>query len=203
MMRSANRCSSSAIPLLQQGIGPGAGEVGVGLQNMQVRIHGFLLVGVFGAQAQVSQRRPVAGQGLQVAAVRGVVAVLLDAMKQRPRRRQRPRLLRCQVVFRQAVDGEGQRVHLLFGVQRLAPVVHGPVHAAELRVQEVGQQVVESAGCQREVVGLPGGVVGGRERPQDAGVQHRAFRGAGRGVVVVVDFPRKPPNSSSGAWVRQ
>ena len=67
----------------QASIGPRAVEVGVGLQHVQVGVHGFLFVGILGTQAQVAQRLPVAGESLEVAPFfRGVEAVRFDGAVQ-------------------------------------------------------------------------------------------------------------------------
>ena len=65
----------------QVGVGPVAVEVGIGLQHVEVGIHGLFLVGVFVAQPQVFQWRPVATQRFEVSAVFRVKAVLLNAAK--------------------------------------------------------------------------------------------------------------------------
>ena len=76
-------------PLFQQGVRPGLVEVGVGLQEVQVRVHGLVCVDVVGAQGTVRERGEVPGQSFCVTAVLPVMEIPLCSMEQADGRFQR------------------------------------------------------------------------------------------------------------------
>jgi len=65
----------------QPSILPDAEQVGIRLQDMKMRIHGFPLVRIFGGKTQVPYFSPVPGCSFYITAVYLVAGMFLDALK--------------------------------------------------------------------------------------------------------------------------
>ena len=167
-----------------RGSAPRAHERGVGLHHVELGVHRLRRVLVLVAQPHVLEGAPVAGAGLEVAAVDGVGGVLLDEPEQLERLLERLGAARGGVVLGEPVQGEGERVRLLAVRDGAAVAVEHPVDAAVDRVaKRAGEPRVEVVGG-AAVGGLARPPVRGRERPQQAGAEDAAERsrrvGAGR-----------------------
>ena len=114
---------------------PDAIQIRVGLQNVQVVVHGFFFAHVPLAQPRArAGLRPVAVANFDVAAEFFVVRVAFDQFKQFLRALQRRRVAEGAMKFRQRINAERLAVGF-FGIVRHAPgVVQPPERAAVFRV---------------------------------------------------------------------
>ena len=172
--------------LLKRGASPHAVQVGVGLQNVQVGVHGARTVLILVRQAHVAYGSPVVGQGLDVACVPAVESMALERVEQSYGAVERFSVARGTCQLAHAVDGEAYGIRLLLHVERPSLVVHRPVHAAALGVDEVFKHVL--LGTQRSVSILlfAQHPVGRGKGPQDARIEHGTLLGPGVQHVVAV-----------------
>ena len=181
----------------QKGVGPGAEEVGVGLQQVEMGVHAAGLVLVHLAEAHVGQSGPVAEEGLVVAAAALVGRVVLHQPLDADGLGEALGIAGRAVVLAERVDGERLGVDVLAVVQRRAGGRHRPEDAAVERIEEVGAEVVHGVLGHLEVGLLAKDAVGGGERPQDTGVEHRAPRRVRVALPLPPTRPTNPPRSSS------
>jgi len=124
----------TAQPLLR-GVKPQ--QIGIPFEDMQMRVHRFVLVGVLVAQADILQGGPVAGRRLEVAVVLQIERMGLNGFEEPPCLLRRTRVIRRACVFAQSVNGESQRIELLARIGRRAVGTYRPIDSAEFRVDEV------------------------------------------------------------------
>ena len=164
-------------PLAQLLVRPHLIQVGIGLQDVQVGVHGFIGVDVVGRQGHVFQGREIPREGLHVAAVLRIrkvgfyYAVQVDGLFEGTI------VLGGLVQLREAVNGKALRIKLLFGVLPLPFCRYAPVHAAPLVVAEVLQEPVARMHGGHQVLAVAQGLVGGRKGPDEAGIEDDTARG--------------------------
>ena len=181
---------SSSAAFLQR-----AQEVGVRLNDVKVGVLALGVVLVLVGEPHVTDGLPVARASLDVASVDGIPGVALDVLEEVEGDLQRLVVARGSRVLREPVYGETDGVELLLRVQRTSQVVHGPVNATLLAVEEMAEEVVLGARGSLETalaqVLTPGVLLGQhaagcRERPEDAGIQDSTFLGLGMQRTVAV-----------------
>src|SRR5690625_8016198 len=90
------------------------------------------------------------------------------------------------VVSAQRVDGKPLGVHP-FGVGTCSALgVHSPINTAVYRIDKVLNQVLVSSGSRGTIARLIAEAGGFTEKPENARIEHNAFRRIGYGAVVNV-----------------
>lgn len=104
--------------LAQSGIRPHTQQIGVRLDDVQMCVHRLARVVIFGAQAHVGYRRPVAAGCLHIAAAHPVAAVLLYVAEHPLRIIERFGIAsRGTGVLAEPVNGKSYGIELLFSVE--------------------------------------------------------------------------------------
>ena len=145
-------------------------EIGVRLDDMQVRIHRTAAILVLVAQSHVGDRLPVTFQRLNISIVLTVESMVFDVMIQRDGDVECLLVTGGTSILRHTIDGESNGVGLLLGVQRIALVIHTPEDTTLFLVEEVITHVVLSSCGSLQVLRLTDDTIGSRESPQDAGI---------------------------------
>ena len=122
--------------LLKKGILPYAVKACVGLEDMQMRVHGLAFVGIFVAKAHVFDLRPFTGECFEIASADCVKAVFFYRIEHLDRIFESLSVACRAVQLRQSVYSECYRVDLLFCVLRRLVRVQRPVCASEFGVVE-------------------------------------------------------------------
>ncbi len=174
---------------LQTRIRPHPIEIGVRLQDMQMRIHGLVGIDVMRGQGHVFQRREIAGERFDIAAVLRIREMRLDRLKESRRHGQDLRVSRCLIEFAEPIDGKTLGIQLLLDIKRFTCSRNTPIDTAVFRIDKMGQKpILGRNGC-REVLRPAQLTIGRRERPHNAGIQDNAPRGVGQHGPVRKDFP--------------
>ena len=149
---------------------PDAIQIRVGLQNVQVIVHGLLLVHVLVAQARLGAGlRPVAVADLDVAAEFRVVRVALDQFKQFLRAGQRGGRAKGAMKFRQRINVKRLAVDFFGIVHHPAGVVQPPERAAVLRVPKFVHHEIKRAVGHVAINAVRAGRDGRRKTPTESG----------------------------------
>ena len=173
-------------PLRQLRCPPHPVEVGVRLEDVQVRVHGARPVLVLVAQPHIGDGLPVARQRLDVAVVPAVEGVAFDVAVQLLRIVQCLAVAGGTCVFAQSVDGESDGVGLLPAVEHVSLCIQAPEDTALLGIDETVDEIVSGpCGC-LQVFRPVQDPVGGGESPEDAGVEDGSLFGIRHGVAAAV-----------------
>src|SRR5690625_6969 len=103
---------------------------------MQMRVHALALVGVLVAEADVLEQCPVAGEGLLIPAMLGVMGRAIDKLEQVDRALEVTVAAGGEVVLRQGVYRERLGVDMLAVVENVSSCVEHPVDTAVAFVDE-------------------------------------------------------------------
>ena len=122
--------------LLKKGILPYAVKACVGLEDMQMSVHGLAFVGILVAKAHVFDLRPFTGECLEIASTDSVETVFFYRIEHLDRIFESLSVACRAVQLRQSVYRECYRVDLLFSVLRSLVRVQRPVCASEFGVVE-------------------------------------------------------------------
>ena len=150
-------------------------------------IHGLCIVLVLVAQAHVPERPPGPGKGLQIAVPFTVEGVLLDAAVEGYGAFQGLFVPAGAVQFAQSVDGEGDGIDLLLGVERPASGIQAPEGSAVLPVHEAVHNHAGRPPGDGEMLRPAEQPVCGSEGPEYPGVQDAALLRSGHQLPVAVD----------------
>ena len=104
--------------LLQKRVLPYAVKACIGLQDVEVCVHGLAFIGILVAEAHVLDLFPCAGECLEITVLLSVEAVVFDRAEELYSIFERFGVAGRAVEFRQSVDGECDRVDLLLCVER-------------------------------------------------------------------------------------
>ena len=121
-----------------------------------------------------------------------VEGVLLDTIEERQRIVKGLMITRSPGIFRQAVDGKADGIELLAGVQRLSLIVETPIDTAILLVDEVTDEVVLGIGGRLQIAFIFQYTIGGREGPEDAGIEDCSLLRICMQHLLTVDTPVEP-----------
>ena len=168
-------------------------QVGIGLQDVQVGVHGFVGIDVVGAQGHVFQRREIPGQGFHVASVFLVGKEGFHHLVQIDGVLEHFVVPGYLVEFAKAVDCKTLRIQLLLGIQALPCRIHAPVHTAVFVVAEMLQKIVPGMYGRHQVRSFMQCLISRRKRPDDAGVQDDAAGSVVQHGAVRCHFPVKAP----------
>ena len=106
--------------LLQKRVLPYAVKACIGLQDVEVCVHGLAFIGILVAETHVLDLFPCAGECLEITVLLIVEAVVFDRAEELYSIFERFGVAGRAVEFRQSVDGEGDCVDLLLCVERSA-----------------------------------------------------------------------------------
>ncbi|MNN78407.1 hypothetical protein D3C81_1949600 [compost metagenome] len=109
---------------------------------MQMSIHGFLLVHVLGAEAQIIRHLPFTRKGFNITFINRIIAVFLYNMEQVNRLLQGIGASGGVMKFGQRIDGKSQAVDLFFWLGRSPMLIHHPEQSAVFCICEILGQVV-------------------------------------------------------------
>ena len=170
---------------------PDPQQAGTGFEQVQVRIHAKIGIGILLAQAHIFQRPPILRQGLGISVPCSIPDVLFERSEQCGGFVQRRRVTRCPRIFAQAVNRESDRVTLFFAANRPAVGCDLPIDPAVERVDQPGNKQVPDLTGRIQVLGAPGRPVSRRKGPQHPRDQDSALSGLGMYVSATVDTPRE------------
>ena len=163
-------------PFLQPFISAYPVEIRIWLNDMEMRVHGLVLIRVFLAQPHVGYRLPVSGHCLEIAVLYIVKTIFFNVIEKSERVVLRLFVPGRACIFAQSVDGESESVNLLFSVERPALAVQAPENSAVFLVIEAVDDFAFCAGCSLDIFFLAEHPESRRKRPQDACVEDGSFR---------------------------
>ena len=170
---------------------PDPQQVRVRFEQVQVRIHAEVGVGILLAQTHVFQRLPVPGQCFDVSALHCIPDMLLKRSEQSGGFVQRLRITRRPDIFAQSVNCETDSIALFLAADRTSVGSYLPVDPTMYRVdQPESQKLPELAGCV-QVFRPSGHSVSCREGPQHPRDQDCALPGFGMRFSAAVDTSRE------------
>ena len=142
-------------------------------------------------QTHVGDGLPVAGRGLNIAALLMVAGMLLDAVIQSDSLHQCFLVASGAGVFRQAIDGKANGIELLLRVLLPPLIVETPIHATIFQVDEMVDEIAFGPTGHFQIDWLVQHPIGCRESPQDAGIEYGSFVSICMEQIVVVNTPIK------------
>ena len=170
---------------------PDPQQVRVRFEQVQVRIHAEVGIGILLAQTHVFQRLPVPGQCFDVSALHCIPDMLLKRSEQSGGFVQRLRITRRPDIFAQSVNCETDSIALFLAADRTSVGSYLPVDPTMYRVdQPESQKLPELAGCV-QVFRPSGHSVSCREGPQHPRDQDCALPGFGMRFSAAVDTSRE------------
>ena len=102
--------------LLEAIVLPYTVQIGIGLQDMQVGVHGLTFVLIFIAKTHIGNLSPLAGKSLTIAILHRVEAMLFDILEQADGIFQSLSITRGTMIFAQPVDGKADGIDLLLRI---------------------------------------------------------------------------------------
>ena len=155
----------------------GAIEIGVRLDDMEMRILRLRVIGILLGESHICNRLPVAVLGFDIASVLRFPCLFLDGLEETVCTVQGRLIARCPCILAQSVHHEPQAVELFLGVRRVAQTVHFPIGSAILRVDEIAEDVIPGACSSLEILAIPQNAIGCREGPQDTCIEDSSLVG--------------------------
>ena len=149
-------------------------------------------VGIELRESHIGYRLPVTAGGFDITVVLMIEGMLLDTIEKRQRIVKGLMITRSPGIFRQAVDGKADGIELLAGVQRLSLIVETPIDTAILLVDEVTDEVVLGIGGRLQIAFVFQHAIGGREGPEDAGIEDCSLLRICMKHLLTVDTPVEP-----------
>ena len=170
---------------------PNPQQVRTGFEQMQVRVHAEVGVGILLAQAHILQRPPVPGQSFGISAPRRIPDMFFKRPEQRSRFIQRRRVTRCPDIFAQPVNRKADGIALFLAAERISAGGNLPIDASVHRVDQPRDQQFADLAGRIQVFRPSGHAVSGRKGPQHPRDQNSTFSGFGVCFPATVDPPRK------------
>ena len=132
---------------------------------MQMGIHGTGTILILIRESHIGDRLPFTGQRLNISIVLGIEGMLFDVVIERDGDIQRF-LITCSTrILGESVDGKADGIGLLLGIKRITLVIHAPVDAAKLLVQEMITHILLGTGCCLQILWFLQYPVGCRKSP--------------------------------------
>ena len=161
---------------LEPGIGPDPIEIGIGLQDMEMRIHGLVGIDIVGREGHVFQGREIPGKRLDVAAAEPVGEMGLHRFEKCDSGLQHRLVMAHLIQFAEPVDGKALGIELLFAVEGDSVGRNAPVHTAVIRIAEIRQEPILGRRGGLQVFRFPESPVSGGKGPDDTGIEDHAPR---------------------------
>ena len=121
---------------------PYAIQIGIGLQNVKMGVHCFLLVGIFIAQAQVLQHHPLPAVRLEIAILFFIKTMLLNQKKKLFCFVETDDISCCTIILDKSIDKKRLTVDLLFGVGRSSIGMQHPIGTAIFGIKKMLEYIV-------------------------------------------------------------
>ena len=155
---------------------PHAIQIGIRFQNMQMRIHGFLLVFIFITQTHIFYRTPVAGKSFQITILFCIKAILLDNFKQTFGIIQSLSIPCSTRIFTQAVNSKAYGINLFFCINRISFIIKFPINTSKITVIEEINQITLCTCSSFKIFFFSQQAISSRESPQNTCIENCSFR---------------------------
>ena len=149
-------------------------QIGIGLQDMQVGVHGLVRIDVVGAQGHVFQRGEIPRKSLHITAVFPVGKMGFHHLEQVHGILEHLVVAGHFVQLRQAIDGKALGIELFLVIQALPFGRHAPIDTAVLVVAEMLQEPVPGMDGRHQILHILEGRISRGKAPDEPCVQDDA-----------------------------